>query len=60
MKLMHLDQSHLSIPDIDYACNIRMPSMEFARICRDLSQFGDTMAIAFTEEGKSLLRVRII
>lgn len=60
MKLMHLNQSHLSIPDINYDCTIRMSSTEFARVCRDLSQFGDTMAIAFTEDGKSLLQALII
>lgn len=28
-----------------------MPSAEFARICRDLSQFGDSIVIACTKEG---------
>lgn len=28
-----------------------MPSAEFARIIRDLSQFGETIAIACTKEG---------
>lgn len=51
MKLMNLDQEHLGIPDTDYACIVRMPSMEFARICRDLSQFGESVVIACTKEG---------
>lgn len=54
MKLMNLDEDCLSTPDIDYACNVRMPSMEFARICRDLSQFGEAMVIECTNGGKSL------
>ena len=28
-----------------------MPSGEFARICRDLSQFGESIVIACTKEG---------
>ena len=32
MKLMNLDQEHLGIPETDYACVIKMPSSEFARV----------------------------
>ncbi|XP_068238739.1 proliferating cell nuclear antigen-like [Palaemon carinicauda] len=45
MKLMNLDQEYLNIPDIDHNCTIRMPSNEFSLICRDLSQFGDSIDI---------------
>lgn len=51
MKLMNLDQEHLGIPETNYACIVRMPAMEFARICRDLSQFGESMLIGCTKEG---------
>lgn len=51
MKLMNLDQEHLGIPETEYACVIKMPSGEFARICRDLSQFGESVVIACTKEG---------
>jgi len=51
MKLMNIDQEHLGIPDTDYSCVIRMSSSEFARICRDLSQFGDSIVIGCTKEG---------
>jgi len=51
MKLMNLDQEHLGIPETDYACIVRMPSAEFARICRDLSQFGESVVITCTKEG---------
>jgi len=51
MKLMNLDQEHLGIPETDYACIVRLPSMEFARICRDLSQFGESVVIACTKDG---------
>ncbi|KAJ3637643.1 hypothetical protein MTP99_001084 [Tenebrio molitor] len=51
MKLMNLDQEHLGIPETDFSCVIRMPSPEFARICRDLSQFGESIVISCTKEG---------
>lgn len=51
MKLMNLDQEHLGIPDTEFSCVIKMPSAEFARICRDLSQFGDSIVICCTKEG---------
>ncbi|KOB75578.1 Proliferating cell nuclear antigen [Operophtera brumata] len=50
MKLMNLDLEHLGIPETEYSCTIRMPSGEFARICRDLSQFGESMVISCTKE----------
>ena len=34
MKLMNLDQEHLGIPETDYACVIKMPAGEFARVVR--------------------------
>ena len=45
LKLMDIDQEHLGIPDTDYAATIKMPSGEFARICRDL--------MAVSESGRS-------
>lgn len=54
MKLMNLDQEHLGIPDTDYSCVVRMPSMEFARICRDLAQFSESIVICCTKEGIKL------
>lgn len=51
MKLMNLDQEHLGIPETDFSCVIRLPSQEFARICRDLSQFGESVVISCTKEG---------
>ncbi|KAK2725429.1 proliferating cell nuclear antigen-like [Artemia franciscana] len=51
MKLMNLDQEHLGIPETDYACIVKMPAGEFARIVRDLSQFGESVVICCTKEG---------
>jgi len=36
LKLMDIDQEHLSIPETDYEATIVMSSAEFQRICRDL------------------------
>ncbi|XP_013777130.1 proliferating cell nuclear antigen-like [Limulus polyphemus] len=51
MKLMNLDTEHLGIPDTEYSVVIKMPSVEFQRICRDLSQIGDSVIISCTKEG---------
>jgi proliferating cell nuclear antigen len=42
MKLMEIDSEHLGIPDTEYSCTVRLPSSEFQRIMRDLSNLGDT------------------
>lgn len=39
---MDIDSEHLGIPDAEYQAIVRMPSSEFARICKDLSSIGDT------------------
>lgn len=55
MQLLHLDQDRLGIPETNYACIVRMPSMKFARICLDLSQFGVEIVIACTANGEQVL-----
>ena len=44
LKLMDIDSEHLGIPDTEYAAVVRMPATEFSRICKDLSNIGDTGA----------------
>ena len=51
MKLMNLDQEHLGIPETDYAAVIKLPSNEFQRVIKDLSQFGESVVISCTKEG---------
>ena len=51
MKLMNLDQEHLGIPETDYAAVVKLPSNEFQRIIKDLSQFGESVVIACSKEG---------
>lgn len=51
MRLMDIDSEHLGIPDQDYDAVVTMPSSEFQRICRDLTQIGDSVTIHCTKEG---------
>merc|ERR1711990_1189083 len=51
MELMDLDIEQLGIPEQDYSCTIRMPSSEFARICKDLSNIGESVQITVTKGG---------
>ncbi|CAM9480944.1 unnamed protein product [Discosporangium mesarthrocarpum] len=52
LKLMDIDSEHLGIPKTEYNCTIQqMPSMEFARIVKDLSVIGETCTIACDKEG---------
>merc|ERR1712002_1422373 len=48
---MDLDTEHLGIPETDYNAVVKMPSGEFQRICRDLSQIGESVVICCTKEG---------
>ncbi|RDY09238.1 Proliferating cell nuclear antigen [Mucuna pruriens] len=45
MKLMDIDSEHLGIPEAEYHAIVKMPSAEFARICKDLSSIGDTVML---------------
>jgi len=51
LKLLNLDSETLGIPDTEYLAQIKMPSSEFQRICRDLTIMGDTVVISATKEG---------
>ena len=48
---MEIDSEQLTIPDTPYNCTIKMPSMEFQRIVRDLQVLGDTCTISCNKEG---------
>ncbi|CAH1401855.1 unnamed protein product [Nezara viridula] len=51
LRLMNLEHEHLDIPETDYACVMKMPSSEFARIFKMLLQFGETVEISCSKEG---------
>ena len=44
---LHLSSSQ----DTTYSGVVQMPSHEFQRICRDLSQFSDSLMISCTKDG---------
>lgn len=51
LRLLNLEQDHLAIPDTDYTCVVHMPATEFARICRDMSAFNESVVISCNKEG---------
>ncbi|XP_056692142.1 proliferating cell nuclear antigen-like [Spinacia oleracea] len=51
MHLMDIDVDRFDFPEAEYDANIRMPSAQFAKICRDFSQIDDTVVISVIEEG---------
>ncbi|XP_023163380.2 proliferating cell nuclear antigen [Drosophila hydei] len=51
LRLLNLDQEHLAIPETEYNCVVHMPATEFARICRDMATFSESVVIACSKEG---------
>ncbi|CAA7261888.1 unnamed protein product [Cyclocybe aegerita] len=51
MKLMDIDADTLQIPETEYDARVTMPSAEFTRIVRDLSQLGESVRIEVSKEG---------
>lgn len=51
MKLMDIDADTLNIPETEYDARVTMPSAEFTRIVRDLSQLGESVRIEVSKEG---------
>ncbi|KAB5563616.1 proliferating cell nuclear antigen, N-terminal domain-containing protein [Coniochaeta sp. 2T2.1] len=51
LKLMDIDQEHLGIPETEYAATIKMPSMEFKRICTDLMALSESVTIDASKDG---------
>lgn len=51
MNLVEISDEQLGIPDTEYSCTVRMPSMDFQRIIRDMATLGDTCTIACSKEG---------
>jgi proliferating cell nuclear antigen len=55
LRLMDIDQSHLSIPELDYNILLKLPSQEFRRICQDLMVIDDSVVIN-AEKNESYVR----
>ncbi|KAH8305516.1 hypothetical protein KR018_002330 [Drosophila ironensis] len=51
LRLLNLEEDHLGIPETDYSCTVQMPSAEFARICRDMSMFSESVTLACSKQG---------
>jgi proliferating cell nuclear antigen len=45
LKLLDIDSNELSIPDVEINCVVTMPSNDFQRMCRDMSNVGDNVEI---------------
>eukprot|EP01059_Diplonema_ambulator_P025546 TRINITY_DN42612_c0_g1_i1.p1 TRINITY_DN42612_c0_g1~~TRINITY_DN42612_c0_g1_i1.p1 ORF type:complete len:341 (+),score=165.68 TRINITY_DN42612_c0_g1_i1:57-1079(+) len=50
MKLMEIDSESLGIPQQEYKAAVQLPSAEFAKICRDIANFGDTVTVEVTRD----------
>ena len=46
MNLMEIEADHLQIPEAEPDASVKMSSLEFQKICKNLTQFGDTVKIA--------------
>ena len=51
LTLRQIILSMLCVQDTEYSAVVKLPSSEFQRICRDLSQIGDSVVISCTKEG---------
>ena len=45
LQLMDVDIEHMEIPEMVYTCTVELPARDFAKICGDLSVFGETCTI---------------
>lgn len=50
LNLLTLDSEHMGIPEQEYAAVVQMPSSDFTRICRELSQMSDTLNVDVNKE----------
>ena len=51
LKLNDIDSEQVGIPETEYSAVVKMPSGEFARVIRDLSNFGESATITVTKDG---------
>ncbi|PPQ94881.1 hypothetical protein CVT25_004668, partial [Psilocybe cyanescens] len=51
MKLMDIDANTLIVPETKYDARVTLPSSEFTRIVRDLSQLGESVRIEVSKQG---------
>lgn len=51
LKLMEIDGDQMSLPPAEYCCVITLASSDFAKVCRDMKIFGDTINVAVERNG---------
>jgi proliferating cell nuclear antigen len=52
LKLLDINESHIEVPDVIMTSNTILPSADFQRLCRDMSNIGSEIEI--TRNGKEL------
>ena len=45
LKLLDIDNNELNVPDVEINCIVTMPSNDFQRMCRDMSNVGENVEI---------------
>ena len=52
LKLLDINENQIEVPDVHMTMNTTLPSVDFQRMCRDMSNIGDDIEI--TREGTKL------
>lgn len=52
LKLLDINENQIEVPDVHMTMNTSLPSVDFQRMCRDMSNIGEEIEIM--REGKSL------
>lgn len=50
LKQMELNVETLGIPEAAYDATVTMPAADFQRICKDLTSFGETIAVSVVKD----------
>jgi proliferating cell nuclear antigen len=51
LKLMEIEGESMGIPEQEFSAVVSMPSSEFAKMCRDMTIFGDSVNVEVSREG---------
>jgi proliferating cell nuclear antigen len=52
LKMLDINETQIEVPDVHMTMNTSLPSIDFQRMCRDMSNIGDEIEIV--REGKNL------
>lgn len=50
LNLINIDSEQLGIPETEYSSIVTMPTSEFSRICKELSQISETINIETSKD----------